>query len=154
MRYIWNMLARSNSSIRFGFTALAAGIMLLGTPSVSFADTGSVRIVITKAGFIVGVGGGRGTLRFRGKSYGLSIGGVSLGTIGVAQAELIGPAHNMNRADDIAGTYTAVSGSIAVAGGAKGVRLQNSRGVVLVLQGRQAGLEASLSLSGMTISMR
>ena len=153
MRHIRNMLARSNS-IRFGFATLAAAVMLLGTPSVSFADTGSIHIVITKAGFIVGVGGGSGTLRFKGKRYGLSIGGVSMGTIGLAKAELIGPAYNMHRPDDIAGTYTAVSGSVAVAGGAKGVQLQNARGVVMVLQGRQVGLEASLSLSGMTVSVR
>jgi hypothetical protein len=55
---------------------------------------------------------------------------------------------------DIAGTYTAVSGSLAVAGGVKGTQLKNSNGVVLKLQGRQAGFEASMSLSGLTISMK
>jgi hypothetical protein len=33
------------------------------------------------------------------------------------------------------------------------VTLQNSNGVVLQLRGRQVGFEASLSLSGLTISM-
>jgi hypothetical protein len=47
-----------------------------------------------------------------------------------------------------------VSGSVAVAGGVKGVQLQNSNGVVLKLQGRQAGFEASMSLSGLTISVK
>ena len=47
-------------------------LSLLAVTSVSTAsqaDTGSVRVVFTKAGFIVGVGGGRGILTFRGHHY-------------------------------------------------------------------------------------
>jgi hypothetical protein len=113
-----------------------------------------VRLKIVKAGFIVGVGGGSGVLHFEGRNYRLSIGGISVGTIGAAGADLVGRAYNLHRPEDIAGTYTAVSGSIAIAGGAKVVQLQNSTGVVLKLQGRQAGFEASASLSGMSISLR
>jgi hypothetical protein len=135
-------------------TILAAVVMLVGTPSPSYAQTGSVRITIGKAGFIVGVGGGSGILHYKGRDYRLRISGVSLGTIGLARADLVGRAYNLRSAADIAGTYSAVSGSIAVAGGAKGVQLQNANGVVLVLQGRQAGFEASFSLSGITISLQ
>ena len=63
---------------------VVTAIILTGIPSRSYADTGSVRLKITKVGFIVGVGGGSGTLTFKGKNYRLSIGGVSAGTIGVA----------------------------------------------------------------------
>jgi len=129
-------------------------MLLAAVPSKSYAETGTVRLTISKAGFIVGVGGGSGTLTFRGRSYPLNVGGVSLGTIGVAKADLIGRAYHLRTASDIAGTYTAVGASIAVAGGAKTARLQNSRGVVLELRGRQVGFEASLNLSGMEISLR
>ena len=74
--------------------------------------------------------------------------------IGVAGADLVGRAYNLRTASDIVGTYTAVASSVAVAGGVKAARLQNARGVVLDLQGRQAGFEASLSLGGMSIAMR
>jgi hypothetical protein len=131
-----------------------AAIMLTGTPLRSYADTGSVRLKITKVGFIVGVGGGSGTLNFKGRNYRLSIGGVSAGTIGAAGADLVGTASNLRTAADIAGTYSAVSAGVAVAGGAKAATLQNSNGVVLQLQGRQVGFEASLSLGGMTISLQ
>ena len=128
--------------------------MLTGAVSQSDADTGSVRLKITKVGFIVGVGGGSGTLNFKGKSYRLSIGGVSAGTIGAAGADLVGTASNLRTAADIAGTYSAISAGVAVAAGAKAVTLQNSNGVVLQLHGRQVGFEASLSLSGLTISLQ
>ena len=65
---------------------------------------------ITKVGFIVGVGGGSGTLTFKGKHYRLSIGGVSAGTIGVAGMDLVGTASNLRTAADIVGTYSALLG--------------------------------------------
>jgi hypothetical protein len=133
---------------------LVAAVMLTGAPSRSYAENGSVRLKITKVGFIVGVGGGSGTLTFKGKHYRLSIGGVSAGTIGVAGADLVGTASNLRTAADIVGSYSAASAGIAVAGGGKVATLQNSNGVVLQLHGRQVGFEASLSLSGLTISMQ
>lgn len=69
---------------KFCAAFIVAAVMLTGAPSQSYAETGSVRLKITKVGFIVGVGGGSGTLNFKGKSYRLSIGGVSAGTIGAA----------------------------------------------------------------------
>ena len=132
----------------------ASLFLFVGTTSQSFAETGSVHLKITKVGFIVGVGGGSGTLHFRGHTYRLNIGGVSAGMIGVAGAELVGTATHLRTAQDIVGTYSAASASVAVAGGAKAVTLQNARGVVLTLRGKQVGFEASLSLSGLTISMR
>src|SRR5689334_13134007 len=139
---------------RFFAAIAAAAILLTGAPSNAHAENGTVRLKITKVGFIVGVGGGSGTLTFQGRQYRLNIGGVSAGTIGVAGADLVGTASNLRTAADIAGTYSALSAGVAVAGGGKVATLQNSNGVVLQLKGRQVGFEASLSVTGMTISLR
>ena len=121
----------------------------------SWAATGAVRVEIFKAGFIVGVGGGRGTLVFQGRRYPLSVGGLSFGaTIGASKADLTGRAYNLRQASDIAGTYTAVGAGVAVAGGASGIRLQNAKGVVLELRGRNIGLELNANVSGVEISLR
>jgi hypothetical protein len=133
---------------------VTASVILMGVASQTYADTGTVRLKVTKVGFIVGVGGGSGVLHFKGHNYRLSVGGVSAGTIGAAGADLVGTARNLRTASDIAGTYSAASAGIAVAGGVKAVTLQNTNGVVLTLQGKQVGFEASLSLSGLTISMQ
>jgi len=139
---------------RIGAAAMAAALMFWSATSPSYADTGTVRMRITKAGFIVGVGGGTGTLHFKGHTYRLRIDGISAGTIGVASADLAGTARNLRTAADIAGTYTAISGGIAFAGGGKAAQLQNAKGVVLDLHGAQVGFEVSLSLSGATISLQ
>ena len=129
--------------------ALAAG-----APSLASARTGAVRVQIYKAGFIVGVQGGKGSLTLNNRVYPLSIGGVSLGaTIGASGADLIGRAYNLQDPRDIEGTYSAAEMGFAVAGGGKVARLTNSRGVVLELQGRQAGLILSVDLSGMRVRL-
>jgi hypothetical protein len=140
--------------MKFGAVMLAGALMLVSASAQSSAQTGTVNIKIVKAGFIVGVGGGSGTLTFNGKSYRLNIGGVSVGTIGVATVNLAGTARNLRTAADIAGTYAAASASVAIVGGAKVAKLQNEKGVILELHGVQLGLEASLSLSGMTIALQ
>jgi len=73
-----------NYRIRLLGAALAmllAGIL----SSPSKAETGTVRVVFTKGGFIVGVGGGNGVLYFRGHRYPFRVSGMSVGfTIGAS----------------------------------------------------------------------
>ena len=132
----------------------AAAAMVLAATLPSQADSGTVRFRVGSAGFIVGVGGGSGTLTFHGKSYPLRIGGVSVGMIGVSSADLVGRATNLRRPSDIAGNYTAVGAGLAVAGGAATARLQNANGVVLEVKGTKVGFSASIDLSGLQISMQ
>ncbi|HYC17767.1 MAG TPA: hypothetical protein VEC94_11210 [Pseudolabrys sp.] len=131
-----------------------AAVLLAGVPSRSNADTGAVEIKLAKVGLVVGAAGGSGTLIFHHHRYRLRIRGVSAGTIGASGMRLVGTASNLRYAADIAGTYSAVSTGIAVAGGAKTAVLRNSRGVVLQLEGKQVGLEASVSVAGLTISLK
>lgn len=125
-----------------------------GLPTASQAETGSVRAVVTKAGFIIGVGGGRGVLTFRGHHYPFRISGMSFGaTIGASTTQLVGRALNMHSPGDIAGTYSAIGAGGALAGGAGGVQLQNARGVILQLHGVKVGVELSASVGGVQITM-
>ena len=90
--------------------------MLTGALSWSYAETGSVRLNIVKAGFIVGIGGGSGTLNFQGRNYQLSIGGINVGTIGASAVDLVGTAENLRTAADIVGTYSQGSAALAIVG--------------------------------------
>jgi hypothetical protein len=141
-------------TIKYAAATFVAAAMLIVATLPSQAETGTVRLRVGSAGFIVGVGGGSGTLTFRGRTYPLRISGVSLGMIGVSSADLVGRARNLRRASDIAGTYTAVGAGLAVAGGAATATLQNANGVVLHVQGPKVGFSASLNLSGLTIAMQ
>src|SRR5262249_52656683 len=124
--------------------ALAAMLLLAGASTESWAETGRVNLRLVRAGFIVGAGGGSGTLLFKGRQYTLDVGGVSVGTIGVSAVNISGNAYHLRTAADIAGPYTAVGAGVAVIGGVKVATLQNANGVVLRLRGVQAGLGLSL----------
>jgi hypothetical protein len=136
----------------------AAVLGMLGAVSLSiptYAESGSVRVVFTKGGFIIGVGGGQGVLTFRGHHYPFTVSGMSFGaTIGASTMDLVGRASNLHSPGDLAGTYSAIGAGAALAGGAGGVALQNARGVVLELHGVKVGLELSASVGGVTITMR
>jgi hypothetical protein len=125
----------------------------LTTPSV--AETGQVRVVFTKGGFIVGVGGGQGVLTFRGKNYPFTVSGMSVGfTIGASTSKFVGRALNLRGPGDLAGSYAVGGAGGALAAGAGGVQLQNANGVILQLSGPRIGVEASAAVGGVTITMQ
>jgi predicted NAD/FAD-binding protein len=69
---------RISRYLRAGLIALIA-IVGAGVSPAAYADSGTVRITVFKAGWFIGGSGGRGTLTFQGRQYPLSIGGLSAG---------------------------------------------------------------------------
>ncbi|MEZ0221245.1 hypothetical protein AB7813_04600 [Tardiphaga sp. 20_F10_N6_6] len=133
--------------------AVLAGVVGFATPSS--ADMGQVAVIFTKGGFIVGVGGGEGVLRYRGKAYPFTVSGMSVGfTIGASTTKLIGRAINLKGPTSIEGTYGVVGAGGAVVGGAGGVQLQNGNGVILQLSGPKVGAELSAAVGGVTIRLK
>lgn len=141
------------SSFRAAIVALTA-IMGLSFASTAYADSGRVHIRIVKAGFVIGGSGGNGTLTFHGRTYPLSIGGISYGfTFGASETNFYGTVTNIRRPSDIEGAYGQAGAGAAVGRGAQGVVLTNQNGAVLQLSGRQAGLIVSADLSGLVLSL-
>jgi hypothetical protein len=134
-------------------TASAALAAVVTASGAAFADSGKVRLRFASGGFIVGLGGGSGTLTFRGQTYPLKIGGLSVGVIGAAGGTLVGRALNLNSPTDIVGAYAAVGAGVAIAGGGRVFRMQNQNGVILELKGTQIGFEANAGLSGFSLSL-
>jgi hypothetical protein len=118
------------------------------------AETGAVRVVFTKGGFIVGVGGGNGVLVFRGHRYPFRVSGMSVGfTIGASTTQLSGKALNLRSPGDIQGTYSVIGAGGALAAGAGGVQLQNEKGVILQLAGGKVGVELSAAVGGVQVAL-
>ena len=144
---------RTINLVKFmGMIAALASISLVAT-TPSQAQTCSIRLHIVKAGFIVGAGGGNGTLVCHGRPYRLTVGGIGLGSLGVAAADLTGTASNVQNPANVAGTYGAAGAGVTFIGGGQVATLQNEKGVVLQLAGGQVGFQVSLGLAGMTIGM-
>ncbi len=131
-----------------------AGLLVSGMATSAQAETGAVRVVFTKGGFIIGVGGGHGVLTFRGRHYPFRVSGMSIGaTIGASTTNLVGHALNIRSPGDIAGNYGAIGAGGALAAGAGGVQLQNEKGVILQLHGAKVGVELSAAVGGVQIAL-
>lgn len=134
---------------------VVALVATLAASTSALADSGTVRISFVKAGWVIGGSAGSGTLTFRGRTYPLSIGGLSYGfTFGASQTNLHGRVRNIFRPSDIEGVYGAGSAGAAVIRGPQAVILTNQKGAVLELSGAQTGLMVNFDLSGMALSLR
>jgi hypothetical protein len=140
---------------RMMLVALLGFLASAGLATPTLAEIGSVVVVFTKGGFIVGVGGGEGVLMLRGKRYPFTVSGMSLGaTIGASTTKFVGRALNLRGPASIEGTYSAIGAGGALAGGAGGVQLQNANGVILQLSGPKVGVEFSAAVAGVTIRLK
>ena len=139
------------SVITSAFLALAA---CTATVNPSQADTATVRILFGTAGIVAGVGNGKGSLTFHGKTYPFAVSAASFGaTLALTVSELQGRALNLHTPGDLAGNYFAVGAGGAVAGGVGVAWLRNAKGVILVLRGLKLGAGLSLNLARVTITM-
>jgi hypothetical protein len=130
------------------------GLLAVGLASNARADSGTVRLNFIKAGFVIGGAAGSGTLTFRGRTYRLSIGGLSYGfTFGGSQTYLHGRVSNIFRPQDIEGVYGAAGAGGTIIRGPQAIVLANQNGAVLELSGVQTGLMVNLDLSGMGLSL-
>ena len=122
--------------------------------SPSQADTGTVHVLFSAAGAVAGVGNGKGTLTFHGKTYPFAVSAASFGaTLALTVSELQGRALNLHTPGDLAGNYVAVGAGGAIAGGIGVARLRNAKGVTLVLRGPKLGVGISVNLARVTITM-
>jgi lipid-binding SYLF domain-containing protein len=139
-------------SLRTIIIALAAVLAGLGSAR---ADSGTVRINFIKAGWVIGGSVGSGTLTFRGRTYPLTVGGMSYGfTFGGSQTNLVGRVSNIFHPSDIEGVYGAAGAGATVIRGAQAIVLTNQKGAVLHVSGQQTGLMVNLDLSGMALSLK
>jgi hypothetical protein len=141
-----------------GFRSALAAMTLLagvGLSSTAQAETCSISFSVLKAGWVIGGSGGSGVLRCRGRSYPLSIGGISAGIVfGASETRFHGRATFRGSPYNVAGVYGAGGAGAAVGVGAQAIVLVNEKGTSLALSGRQVGLQINADLSGLAITMR
>ncbi len=135
---------------------LIAALALIGMgTSAVYADGGPIRFNILKAGFVIGGSGGSGSFSFHGRTYPISIGGVSYGfTFGASEIRFRGTVSNIRQPSDVAGVYAAAGAGAALGGGAGGIVLTNQKGAVLTLSGQQRCLIVAADLNGLIVTVR
>jgi lipid-binding SYLF domain-containing protein len=144
---------RPSLALRAALVAFA--LIGLGLATAAYADGGSIRFNVVKAGFVIGGSAGSGTMNFHGRHYPLVIGGVSYGfTFGASATDFVGAVSNIRSPYDVNGVYAAAGAGAAVGVGGGAIVLTNQNGAVLTLSGFQAGLIVAADLNGLVISVR
>src|SRR5262249_28926247 len=113
------VMFRTIKLIKFMAIVAALATTTLAATTPSQAQTCSIRLHIVKAGFIVGAGGGTGTLVCHGRAFRLSVGGIGLGSLRIAAAGFAGTAPNVRNPANVARAYRAA--------GARGARVGGGR---------------------------
>jgi len=143
-----------NRAIKLAAVLTTAAAISFSASTPSRAETCSIRLHIVKAGFIVGVGGGSGVLHFKGHNYPLSVGGLSVGAIGVSSYDLHGTVYHLRRVSDIEGTYSALDASATAGAGAGILDMTNGKGVEIRATSTTSGLKLSFAPSGVVINLK
>jgi hypothetical protein len=137
-----------------------AVLLMLASPAAAQSrslgpSTGTVRIEQVQAGFIASGEAGGGTLRFRGRSYPITVGGLGIGSIGASRTVASGTVYGLRNLADFAGAYVQLKEGWAVGDQGRGtVWLRNDKGVTLNLVARRQGLQLSLGADGVLIGFK
>jgi hypothetical protein len=148
------------SNLRKVLVLAVAALCLVAVVSVSaqqqekpLSPIGFINFEYTNVAAGIGVSWGKGWLAFEGKNYPIKVEGLGIAAVGISKVNAVGNVYNLKQAADIAGTYGALGGGIAIAGGVKGVLAKNNKGVVIDLVASQKGVSINIGGGGFTIKM-
>jgi hypothetical protein len=137
--------------------ALLAAVSLATTFGVAIAANKKPDAVIELKGKSVGAGvgvtWGTGILKFKGKKYPISIRGVDLIDVGVANVTATGNVYDLKTLADFNGNYASVGAGAALGGGASAVAMKNQHGVRVDLVSTTQGVKVALATGGVTMSV-
>src|SRR3989441_9845417 len=100
-----------------GIIALAPGLVLAKGKHAAAAPSATVRVEAKEVAAGVGWAWGGGGLNYRGKRHPFKISGLTAIGGGASRQEATGAGYNLQKLDDLEGTYTSVEASGAGGGG-------------------------------------
>jgi hypothetical protein len=146
-------------SIKVTFAAAllaTAGCSGLNAPTpqsiAGLSPSGSVTIT---EDFVTGVGGGSGSLEYRGRTYPFKVVGTVVGPGGgVSKISASGPVYKLASVADFPGRYTQSTGKAGLStSSSSDLWLENSAGVIMHLQGSSSGAMLTLGRDEIFVRM-
>lgn len=146
------------------FTKIAAllACLLFTGAATAFAQSrptgnpsASVRIQQVQVAFVGSGALGGGSLRFQGRDYPISAGGIGFGGIGASRLRATGSVYGLSRVEDFAGPYVQIREGWALGEQGRGrLWLRNAHGVTMRLATQRKGLQLSLGADGVLIAFK
>ena len=129
---------------------------MMNTPTAQsvagLPPSGSVTIT---EDFVAGLGGGRGTLEYQGRTYPFKVVGTVAGPGGgLEKISASGPVYMLASVSDFAGRYTQSTGKAGLSSsGSSDLWLENSAGVIMHLEGSNTGAMLTLGKDEIFVRM-
>src|SRR5262245_15789506 len=102
----------------------------------------------------IGFSWGSGTLHYKGKSYPISVDGLSVGSVGISSATARGSVYHLKQLSDFDGTYAAVKASATVGGGGGVSSMRNQNGVVINAVSTSKGVKLTVGAGGVKMAVK
>ncbi len=120
--------------------------------SSKLVQSGTLTIDQVQVAFILSGNVGGGKLRYGGKTYPFSIGGLGVGGFGASSIDATGVVYNLKRLSDFDGAYGQARTGIVVGDLSAGTLwLENPQGVYMKLVTKRKGIALSLGLDAIYI---
>ncbi len=137
-------------------TAITTALTLSLTVAAARAEQPDATLELHEGSVAAGIGfsWGGGKLTYQGKTYPVSVEGLSVGSVGIADASASGKVYGLKSLKDFDGNYTAVSAGLTAAGGGSVAVLRNQNGVVIELVSTTQGVKVTLATSGVRLKIK
>jgi hypothetical protein len=141
---------------RWIIPVLLVAVVALIAPLASAEDKApDATIKLSEGTVAAGIGWnwGKGHMTYMGKTYAVTISGLSVAEVGITKAEASGHVYNLKSLADFDGVYAA-AGTEGTAGKGAGVSsLRNSKGVVINLKSETKGANIKIAAEGLKLTI-
>ena len=125
--------------------------------SMAFAEEkkadATIKLTQGQVGVGIGWSWGKGVLTYKGKNYSFKVEGLSVGDVGVTNAEAVGKVYNLKKISDFNGNYTSAAAEATAGGGAGASTMKNQNGVVISLTSTTQGVNFKLAAQGVKLTL-
>jgi hypothetical protein len=139
---------------RFALFLFVAALATTAISGEARKPSGRVTMESKSVAAGIGVSWGDGKLTFKGKEYPFTIDGLSVVDWGISRVSAVGDVYNLTDVSKFAGTYLAAEAGFTLAGGAGGMTMRNSEGVIINLRSTSRGASLTLGTAGLKIAMK
>jgi len=118
------------------------------------APGGTLQLSGKSAAAGVGFTWGDGTLAYKGKSYPVTVEGLTVGSVGITTVTASGKVSNLKNLKDFDGNYTALGAGATAAGGGGITAMRNQNGVTVDLVSTTEGASVTLGAGGVHMAIK
>jgi len=137
-------------------TTTLALVLAISTAGAAQKKKPDATVQLKEGSVAVGIGfsWGSGTLRYKGKTYPVSVDGLSVGSVGLTRATAKGSVYHLQDLKDFDGNYAAVGAGATLGGGGSAVTMKNQNGVTINLVSTSQGVKLTLAAGGVNLKIK